>query len=149
MPTPDLGANLVAMFQRSAARGGDRPSLWAKRGGAYSPWSWRRAAEEVAALARCLAAMGVERGDRVMLVSENRPEWCIADLAVMMAGGITVPVYTTNTVDDHAYLLGHSEAKAVICSGPQLGKRVLPALSQSPGARFVLFMDEPAGPAPV
>ena len=39
-------------------------------------------------------------GDRVLLVSENRPEWCIADLAVMTAGGITVPAYTTNTVDD-------------------------------------------------
>lgn len=149
MATPDLGANLVAMFQRSAARGGEGPFLWAKRGGVYTPWSWRRVAGEVTALARCLAAMGVEPGDRVMLVSENRPEWCIADLAVMTAGAITVPVYTTNTVDDHAYLLAHSEAKAVICSGPQLGRRLLPALSQAPGARFALFMDEPGGPVPV
>lgn len=149
MPTPDLGANLVAMFQQSAARGGDAPFLWAKRGGVYTPWSWRRVAEEAAGLARCLAAMGVEPGDRVMLVSENRPEWCIADLAVMMAGAITVPVYTTNTVEDHAYLLSHCEAKAVVCSGPQLAKRLLPALKQAPGARLAVFMEEPGEPVPI
>jgi long-chain acyl-CoA synthetase len=141
MATPDLGANLVAMFKRAVARRGDTPFLWAKREGVYRPWSWSRVAEEVALLARCLAQMGIERGDRVLIVAENRPEWCIADLAILMAGGITVPAYTTNTAEDHAYLLGHSEAKAVICSGRQLAKRLLPAVAQSPGVRFVLFME--------
>jgi long-chain acyl-CoA synthetase len=141
MTTLDLGANLVAMFQRSAARRGDAPFLWAKRDGAYRPWGWPRVAEEAQRLARALVQMGVERGDRVLIVAENRPEWCIADLAILMAGAVTVPAYTTNTTEDHAFLLAHSEAKAVICSGRQLAKRLLPAVGQVPGVRLLLFME--------
>jgi long-chain acyl-CoA synthetase len=141
MPMPDLGANLVAMFERSSAKGGDRPFLWAKAQGSYQPWSWRRVAEEAGCLARALAQLGVEPRDRVLIVAENRPEWCIADLAILGAGGITVPAYTTNTTEDHAYLLGHAEAKAVVCSGRQLAKRLLPAIAQTSSVRFVLFME--------
>ncbi len=61
------------------------------------------ARDEVSALARGLRDAGVVAGDRVLLVSENRPEWGIADLAIMSVGAITVPAYTTNTVDDHIH----------------------------------------------
>jgi long-chain acyl-CoA synthetase len=149
MPTPDLGANLVAMFKRSAARRNGTSFLWAKRAGAYEPWSWQRVAAEAGALARCLAAEGIEPGDRVLVVSENRPEWCIADLAIMMAGGVTVPAYTTNTTDDHAYLLAHSEAKAAVCSSPPLARRLLPAMAQAPAARLAVLMDEVPNGTPV
>lgn len=141
MTTPDLGANLVAMFQRSAARRGEVPFLWAKREGSYRAWSWQRTARETATLARCLADLGLAPGDRVLLVAENRPEWCIADLAVLTAGGVTVPAYTSNTTEDHAYLLEHSGAIGVVCSGPQLAKRLLPAMAQAPGVRFLVAMD--------
>jgi long-chain acyl-CoA synthetase len=141
MAMPDLGANLVAMFQRSEAKGGDRPFLWVKREGSYRPWSWRRVGEEADLLARALARRGVGPGDRVLIVAENRPEWCVADLAVIGAGAVTVPAYTTNTTDDHAYLLQHCEAKAVICSGRQPAKRLLPAVAQAPSAGFVLSME--------
>ncbi len=63
-------------------------------------------------LARGLAALGIEPGDRVALVSENRPEWVIADLAIMSAGAVTVPAYVTNTVEDHRHILGNSGARA-------------------------------------
>jgi len=52
-----------------------------------------------------LAALGIEPGDRVALVSENRPEWVVADLAIMSAGAVTVPAYVTNTVEDHRHIL--------------------------------------------
>jgi long-chain acyl-CoA synthetase len=141
MTTPDLGANLVAMFQRSAARRGEAPFLWAKQEGSYRAWSWHRAAREIATLARCLADLGLAPGDRVLLVAENRPEWCIADLAVLSAGGVTVPAYISNTSEDHAYLLEHSGAMGVICSGPQLAKWLLPAVAQARGVRFLVTMD--------
>lgn len=141
MTAPDLGANLVAMFRQTAARRGAAPFLWAKVQGSYQPWSWQRVAEEASLLARCLAQLGIAAGDRVLIVSENRPEWCIADLAILTAGAVAVPAYTTNTVEDHAYLLGHSEAKAVICSGHKLAKRLLPAVRQSPAVRFLLFIE--------
>ncbi|MGH7034889.1 MAG: AMP-binding protein, partial [Stellaceae bacterium] len=75
--------NLAAMFFAQVQRRGDRPFLWARRNGVYSSMSWREAAERVSDLARGLRALGLEHGDRVGLVSENRPEWVIADLAII------------------------------------------------------------------
>jgi long-chain acyl-CoA synthetase len=144
MAALELGPNLVALFAEQAKRRADRPFLWAKREGIFRPWSWREVADQVRLLARALAAEGLKPGDRVLLVGENRPEWAIADLAIMSAGGITVPAYTTNTIADHAYLLEHSGATAVIVSDAKLAARLLPALTEAPAVRFVISM-EPLG----
>ena len=72
--------NLVALFLTRAAEKGDKPFLWAKREGEWRSTSWAEAARQVAALAAGLKRIGLEPGDRVALVSENRPEWLIADL---------------------------------------------------------------------
>jgi long-chain acyl-CoA synthetase len=66
----------------------------------------------------------------VALIAENRPEWVIADFAIMIAGGITVPAYTTNTVEDHRHILANSGARAVIVSTAALAHRVMPAADQ-------------------
>ena len=76
------------------------PQLWAKRDGAWQPLTRAEVAERVRALARGLRQLGLKPGERVVLVAENRPEFVIADLAIMTAGGITVPAYTTNTEAD-------------------------------------------------
>src|SRR5687768_18366034 len=131
MAVPDLGSNLVELFERTAARRAAAPFLWAKREGAYRPWTWQRVAREARTLARALGARGIRPGDRVLLVAENRPEWAIADLAIMAAGAITVPAYTTNTAETHAYLLNHSEAAAAVVSGDRLARALLPALAQA------------------
>jgi len=141
MPGPDLAPNLVELFHRAVERGGDRPFLWAKAEGRYRPWSWRRAADEAHAIAAALMAEGVTPGERVLVVAENRPEWAITDLAVMMAGGITVPAYTTHTPDDHAYLLAHSGAAAVVVSSGRLVERVLPAVHETGGVRLIIGID--------
>ncbi|HEX8373607.1 MAG TPA: AMP-binding protein, partial [Geminicoccaceae bacterium] len=100
--------NLVTMFFTRAAQKGDAPFLWAKRQGAWTATSWRETAEQVASVAAGLRRIGLRKGDMVMLVSENRPEWCIADLAIMAAGCVTVPTYTTNTERDHQHILDDS-----------------------------------------
>ena len=91
MRTLEYFPNLVTMFFTRAAEKGDAPFLWRKQDGAWHAISWAEAARQVASLARGLRSTGLQRGDRVMLVSENRPEWCIADLAIMAAGCVTVP----------------------------------------------------------
>src|SRR5438046_6091535 len=93
--------NLVSMFLTRAEEKGDEPFLWAKRGGEWRLISWAEAARQVAALAASLRRVGLQPGDRVCLVSENRPEWLIADLGIMAAGCITVPRYTTHTTRSH------------------------------------------------
>jgi long-chain acyl-CoA synthetase len=97
-------------------------------------------------LAAALGAKGLAPGDRVLLVADNRPEWATADLAIMAAGGITVPAYTTNTTADHAYLLAHSGASAVIVANARLAKPLWPAIpllwtfaKSSPAVRFSSF----------
>ena len=108
--------NLVAMFFARAQAGGDQPFLWHKQGDAWVPLSWAETARQVASLATALKAIGLQPGDRVMLVSENRPEWCISDLAIMAAGCVTVPTYITNTERDHSHIIENSGARAIICS---------------------------------
>lgn len=139
----DQRNNLVSLFSKQAARLKDRPFLWSKHDGVYRPITWDQVSERVAALAGGLAAIGVERGDRVVLVSENRPEWLIADLAIMAAGGICVPAYTTNTEGDHLHILEDSAAKGVIVSSQRLANRLMPAVVRSANACFVIGMSAP------
>src|SRR4051794_7489872 len=141
----EFGRNLVDTFERGVRMRGDGPFLWAKRDGAWRSQSWNTTREQVRSLAACLAAQGLRPGDRVAIVAENRPEWCTTDLAILTAGGVTVPTYTTNTVDDHAYVLQHSEAAGVVYAGKGIAKRLLPAVSQSPSVRFAIRMDGPDG----
>ena len=133
--------NLVTMFFTRAREKGDAPFLWAKANGAWSPVSWREAAEKVAALAAALKRIGLNPGDNVMLVSENRPEWCIADLAIMAAGCVTVPTYITNTTRDHQHILDDSGARAVIVSTAKLAKPLLPAVIRTHACEHVIGIE--------
>ncbi len=133
--------NLVELFLNRADAKGAVPFLWAKRGGAWQSISWADAARQVCELAEALRGLGLETGDRVMLVSENRPEWCIADFAIMAAGCITVPAYVTNTERDHQHVLDDSGAKAVIVSNDKLAKTLLPAVLRSGVAKQVIGID--------
>ena len=134
--------NLVRLFLDRADERGDRPFLAAKREGEWATSSWRETAERVCLLAEALRDLGLQDGDRVVLVSENRPEWCIADLAIMAAGCITVPTYTTNTERDHVHILDNSGARAVIVSNARLAKTLLPAIMRTGVAEHVIPIED-------
>ncbi len=132
--------NLVAMFFDRARRGGADPFLWHKQDRIWVSQSWDEVAHQVATLSHKLRNMGLRKGDRVILVSENRPEWCVADLAIMAAGCITVPTYTTNTERDHQHILDNSGARAVIVSTAKLARSLMPAVMRS-NAKLVIAME--------
>ena len=136
----DASQNLLSLFFARAAELGDKAFLWTKRDGAWQPLSWTAAADRVCLLAESLVRLGLEPGDRVLLVSENRPEWCLADLAIMAAGYVTVPTYTSNTERDHAHVLENSGASAVIVSDAKLAKVLLPAALNSECLEHVIAM---------
>ncbi len=138
--------NLVRLFLDRADELGDKPFLTAKIDGEWRSLSWTESARQVCLLAEALRAFGLEDGDRVVLVAENRPEWAIADLAVMAAGCVTTPAYTTNTERDHRHILDNSGAKAVIVSDRKLAQVLLPAVVGSGIAEHVIAM-EPLRPA--
>ena len=133
--------NLVELLLRRADAGGDQPFLWAKRDGEWRSISWAEAARQVCLIAESLRAMGLGQGDRVMLVAENRPEWCIADFAIMAAGCLTVPAYVTNTERDHQHILEDSGASAVIVANDKLAKPLLGAVLRSGQAKHVIGIE--------
>ncbi|OYU14192.1 MAG: long-chain fatty acid--CoA ligase [Alphaproteobacteria bacterium PA4] len=137
----DAWPNLVTMFLDNAEEEGARPFLTRKIDGEWRSISWAECRDIVAGLSAALLDLGIKKGDRVVLVSENRPEWCLADMAIMAAGAITVPAYTTNTTTDHAHIIGNSGARAVIVSGPKLAANLLPAVADSDHCRIVIGMD--------
>jgi len=139
--------NLVTMFFARAAEKGDAPFLWTKTSGTWVATSWANAARQVASLATALTAIGLKRGDRVMLVAENRPEWCLSDLAIMAAGCITVPTYVTNTERDHLHIIENAGACAIIVSTAKLAKTLLPAVIRSNQAQTVIGFEDMKVPA--
>jgi len=126
----DRCRSLPAMFFEQAARQGDRPFLWAKGNGRYRSKSWAETARDVRHLAGGLKTLGIAPGERVALVAENRPEWVLADLAIMSVGAVTVPAYVTNRVEDDRHVFADSGARAVIVSTSFLSVRVLAAANQ-------------------
>ena len=133
--------NLVEMFFDQAARFGPRALLFHKADGRWVSRTWDETAREVASLAAALRVIGVTPGDRVALVSENRPEWAIADLAIMAAGAVSVPTYTTNTVRDHLHILADSGASLAIVSTAKLAQTLIPAVLQSTHCRDVIAIE--------
>ena len=82
---------------------------------------------QILTIASALKQGGLKRGDRIIILSESRNEWLVADLAIMLIGAISVPVYTTNTENDHSYIITDSGAKAAFISNAKLAQVFLSA----------------------
>ncbi len=134
--------SLPAMFLERAETFGDRNFLWARHEGVYRPLTWRQAAQTVKDLSRGLRKLGLKPGERVVLLSENRPEWLISDVAVMAAGAIAVPAYTTNTSADHNHVLTDCGARGAIVSTRELARNLLPAAIEAPDCKWVISIEE-------
>ncbi len=137
----DSANNLVELFLKRADARAGQPFLGAKIGGEWRTQTWGEVADKVCLLAESLRRLGLNDGDRVALVSENRPEWCIADLAIMAAGCVTVPAYVTNTERDHQHILDNSGARAVIVSTQKLSVPLIPAMMRSGMAEILVPID--------
>src|SRR6201992_1268047 len=100
------------------------------RDGAWQEITWGAFGSMVASCARGLRAAGVSAGDRVLLCAENRPEYPIAETALMAIRAVPVLAYTTSTVDDQAHLLRDSGARAAIVSTSALADRIRAAAAK-------------------
>jgi len=140
--------SLPAMAMETLEAGGDAPFLWSKPAGAeaFQPQTFAETRRRIIAFAHGLIDLGLEPGDRVLLASENRPEWLIADTAIMLAGGVTVPAYVTNGPDEHAYVLQDSGAVGIIVSGDKTAAAALSGAADA-DIRFSIAMDAGTGAA--
>lgn len=89
--------------------------------------------------------LGLQKGDKIAMVSANRPEWHIADLAILQGGMINVPLYPTITVEEYAYILNHSESKLIFVENEELLHKVLEAQKQVPSLKHVYTFNQIAG----
>ncbi|MAQ55924.1 MAG: long-chain fatty acid--CoA ligase [Rhodospirillales bacterium] len=138
----DSWKTLPDMFFSKADELVDKPLFWGKSNDGWKSITWSESRSDISALATGLISIGVKPGDRVVLISENRPEWPIADLAIMSAGAFTVPAYTTNTIDDNIHILNDSGAEVVIVSSQKLAQNVIPAANEVDNVKTIISMEE-------
>ena len=134
--------SLPQVFFTQAKVHGARKFIWNKHHDRWIGLSYQEVAQQVRDIASGLIARGINAGDRVVIISENRLEWVVADLAIMAIGGISVPAFISNTTDDHLHILEDSQAVAVICSSKRLAAIAEPAAEQSPYCRLMVMVEK-------
>ncbi len=102
--------------------------------------------ERIKRIATGLAGLGVKAGDRIAIMSENRPEWSLTDLAILSLRAVNVPIYTTQAVEQIRYILEDSGAKMLFVSGKKLFKHAEPAIQSVEQIEKIVFFDEDASP---
>ncbi len=115
--------------------------------GVYQPISTDAFAEKVRRLALALNSLGFGKGDKLCLLSENRPEWTMTDLGVLCAGGLTVPIYTTLVSPQIQYIVDDSDAKIVVFSDSCQWKKIEPIRGSLGKVRHYVTLEDtaPAG----
>ncbi len=135
-------SSVPALCLTATLRHGKADALNHKVGGEWVNTSATTFAERVRNVALGLAARGIRRGDRVALLSENRPEWSIVDLAILSLGAINVPIYTTQAVDQVRYILTDSGARVLFISNRRLYKHAQKALDRLGFLEKLIFFDD-------
>ena len=136
-----LPETIPALFQQTAGRRPDAPALFFKAGERWLPITWKEYARAVTRLGNALLSEALQPNDRVALWSANRPEWQIADLAILHAGLATVAIYQTLAPDQVKYLLSHSESKVLIVENRQLLDRIVEMRAQLPSLQRVILIE--------
>ena len=109
----------------------------------FQTYTWLDTSHNVLKLAKFLNEKNITKGDRVLLVSENRPEWLIADLAILLNSAITVPNYTTYTVNDFAFTINDCKPSGLIVSSPLLLKNILLAAKKiNYNFNFIILLNQ-------
>jgi long-chain acyl-CoA synthetase len=108
--------------------------------------SGTEAVEKIKNLALGLASLGVKAGDKIAIISENRPEWSLTDLAIISLRAVNVPIYTTQAVEQIRYILEDSDAKMLFISGKKLWKHAESAVQSVEQLEKLIFFDADARP---
>lgn len=136
---PTVPQRFAAMVERYPAR----PALSSKppKAKEWQTLTYAQITDQVKRVALGLQALGIAPGDRVALLSENRPEWVIADLAILSAGAVSVPIYPTLPASQVAYILQDSGAKGVVASDAKQLQKVTQSRETAPQVALLISMD--------
>ena len=115
--------------------------MMVRREGVWAPVSAAQLRRWVLSMARQLQAWGINKGDRVVVLSENRPEWAVTDFATLLVGGIVVPIYATQTPEQVLFVLKHSEARIAVVSSHKQFEKVESVRAEAKLERIVIMDD--------
>ena len=144
-PAAVHGRTIVDVFRTTARAHAGRPALRWRSGGEWCSMTWAEYELAVTELAAGLQAWGLAPGDRVGILSANRPEWHLGDIASLAAGLVTVPVYPSNAASQVAYVLRHSGARACFVENVDQLAKLLLRRADMPTLEFVVVMDDVPG----
>ena len=133
--------NLCDLHRTMCRRMGEKVALRFRSWGRYRDVSYRDVRRQADRAAAGLLTLGIEPGDRVGILSENRVEWPIADLAVLSAGAADVTMHAPLSIDQVEYQLGHSQARGVIVSNQEQADKILARLDELPDLEFLVSFD--------
>ena len=134
-------ATIVGLFWDRVQRWGPRVALREKNFGIWEEFTWAEYGERVRACGYGLIACGLEVGQSVAILSEDRPEWLYADLGTQSIGGVAVGLYATNSAEQCGYVAGHAEAKVCIVEDQEQFDKMMDVRQQLPELRWIVVVD--------
>ena len=139
----DNPKNLGELFLRTANRYPTKTAFLYKSGGKYSPMLWSEVLLKVHAIASALLEKGLKPGDRIAILSENRPEWAMIDLAAQTISAISVPIYTSLTSNEIQYILSDCGARMIAVSNKTLFQKIAAIQASLPELQAVIGFESP------
>ena len=140
-PTTPTQDTLNTLFQKTAATYADKTALRYKKNKVFQDMTYHELAERVQTFASGLAGLGLEKGDRMALLSENCPEWVICDLAALSLGAIVVPIYPTLPAPQVSYICRNSGAKILVVGDAKQKAKADEAKADAPNLQTVVVLD--------
>ncbi len=132
------------LLARNAREFGAKPALREKEFGIWQALSWRQYHDKVRDFSLGLVSLGFERGDKVAIIGNNRPEWVCAELAAQSAGGTSVGIYQDSNLNEVAFVIDHCDAKFVVAEDQEQVDKILDMIVQLPKLKNVIYA-EPRG----
>ncbi|HMF83515.1 MAG TPA: AMP-dependent synthetase/ligase [Acidimicrobiia bacterium] len=142
------GQTVPSRFLETVRSRPDAVALRARDGDGWQETTFAEYAEDACRVAAGLGELGVRRGDRVVLMMRNRPEFFVADMAALLVGATPISIYNSSAPEQVQYLVGHCEAKVAIVEDVDFLERFLKVRSELPALEHIVLMEDPEGVAP-
>ena len=126
----------------------DHPAIREKDYGIWQSWTWSEVLEEVKALSCGLTALGLQRGDKLAIIGDNRPRLYWSMVAAQSLGAVPVPVYQDSVADEMAFVIDHAEARFAIAEDQEQVDKLIEIKARCPRLEMIIYL-RPPGPAPL
>jgi len=141
----DAGPTVADWLRRNVAENGDQVALRRMRpdGSGLEEWTWAEVGDRSARLAAAFTRLGLGRGERMLLFLRNRPEFHVADLGAVLAGGTPLSIYNSSAPEQVAHVAGHSRSRIAVVEDIEFLERLLKVRDELPDLRAVVVVDDP------